>query len=102
MDTPITERDLTKQAPQSQRERTAGFAIADRITDKCRASLTGTLGEYHYDCPLDKMLFTFKGLLPARLMNIWLVAILLAPGALMGCQSPKARPAAGHPASTAV
>lgn len=62
MDTPIIDRDLTKQAPQSPRERTAGFVIADRATDKCRASLAGTLGEYHYDCPLDKMLFTFKGI----------------------------------------
>ena len=62
MNTPIIDRDLTKQAPQSPRERTAGFAIADRTTDKCRASITGKLGEYHYDCPLDNMLFSFKGI----------------------------------------
>ncbi len=62
MKTPIIERDLTKQAPHSPRERIAGFAIADRTTDKCRASLAGKLGEYHYDCPLDNMLFSFKGI----------------------------------------
>jgi hypothetical protein len=62
MNTPIVDRDLTKQAPHSPRERIAGFAIACRTVDKCRASLAGTLGEYHYDCPLDKMLFTFKGI----------------------------------------
>ena len=62
MTTPIIDRDLTKQAPHSPRERIAGFAIASRAVDKCRASLAGTLGEYHYDCPLDNMLFRFKGI----------------------------------------
>jgi hypothetical protein len=59
--TPIIDRDLTKQAPHSPRERVAGFAIASRAVDKCRASLAGTLGEYHFDCPLDNQLFSFKG-----------------------------------------
>jgi hypothetical protein len=62
MNTPIIARDLTKQAPHSPRERIAGFAIASRAIDKCRASLAGTLGEYHYDCPLDNLLFSFKGI----------------------------------------
>jgi hypothetical protein len=62
MNTPITDRDLTKQAPHSPRERLAGFVIANRTVDKCRASVAGTLGEYHYDCPLDNMLFSFKGI----------------------------------------
>ena len=62
MNTPIIVRDLAKQAPHSPRDRIAGFAIARRTVDKCRASLAGTLGEYHYDCPLDNMLFTFKGI----------------------------------------
>jgi len=60
MSTPIIDRDLTKQAPHSPRERIGGFAIASRTVDKCRASLDGTLGEYHYDCPLDNVLFSFK------------------------------------------
>ena len=62
MDTPIIPQDLTKKAPHSPRERLAGFAIASRAVDKCRASMTGTLGEYHYDCPLDNQLFSFKGI----------------------------------------
>ena len=62
MNTSIIDRDLTKQAPHSPRDRIAGFAIASRTLDKCRASLAGTLGEYHYDCPLDNMLFSFKGI----------------------------------------
>ena len=62
MSTPITVRDLSKQAPHSPRERSGGFAIASRAVDKCRAVLAGTPGEYHYDCPLDNMLFGFKGI----------------------------------------
>jgi hypothetical protein len=62
MNTPIIALDLTKRAPHSPRERLAGFAIANRAVDKCRASQAGTLGEYHYDCPLDNMLFSFKGI----------------------------------------
>jgi hypothetical protein len=62
MSTPIIDRDLTKQAPSSPRERIGGFVIAKRTVDKCRASLTGKLGEYHYDCPLDNDLFGFKGI----------------------------------------
>jgi hypothetical protein len=62
MSTPIIARDLTKQAPHSPRERIAGFAIASRAVDKCRASVAGTLGEYRYDCPLDHLLFDFKGI----------------------------------------
>jgi hypothetical protein len=62
MNTLIMDRDLTRQAPSSPRARVAGFVIASRAVDKCRASLAGTLGEYHYDCPLDHKLFSFKGI----------------------------------------
>src|SRR5580698_8249909 len=62
MNTPIIDRDLTQQPPHSPRARIAGFAIASRTVDKCRASLAGKLGEYHYDCPLDNILFSFKGI----------------------------------------
>jgi hypothetical protein len=62
MSTPIIARDLTKRAPHSPRERIAGFVIVSRAVDKCRASLAGTPGQYHYDCPLDNTLFSFKGI----------------------------------------
>jgi hypothetical protein len=32
-----------------------------RMIDKGRADLAGTAGEYHFACPLDQMLFEFKG-----------------------------------------
>lgn len=62
MNIPFAVQDLSKQAPHSPRERLAGFAIAGRTVDKCRASLAGTLGQYHYDCPLDNELFSFKNI----------------------------------------
>ncbi len=37
MNTPITTRDLTKQAPHSPRVRIAGFVIASRAVDKSAA-----------------------------------------------------------------
>ena len=32
-----------------------------RMIDKGRATIAGTAGEFHFDCPLDNMLFGFKG-----------------------------------------
>jgi len=54
-------KDLTKQAPASPRTRVGGYAILARMADKGRATLAGKNGEYHFDCPLDNMLFDFKG-----------------------------------------
>jgi hypothetical protein len=33
--------------------------MAARTLDKCRATLAGTAGEYHFDCPLDNLFFAF-------------------------------------------
>jgi hypothetical protein len=54
-------KDLTQQAPTSPRHRTGGYAILSRMTDKARADIAGTIGEYHTDCPLDHMLLDWKG-----------------------------------------
>jgi len=62
MNTPIINLDLTRESPHSPRERIAGFAIASRTIDKCRASMAEKRCDYHYDCPLDNMLFSFKGI----------------------------------------
>jgi hypothetical protein len=53
--------DLTKEAPRSPRNRLGGYALMARMIDKGRADLQGKAGEYHYACPLDEMLFQFKG-----------------------------------------
>ena len=57
-----TGKDLTKEAPRSAYDRIGGFAIIARTIDKCRAKLWGNIGEYHFDWPLDKTLFAFKGI----------------------------------------
>ena len=57
----VTGKDLTREAPRSPRIRIGGYAILGRTIDKCRALVAGNIGEYHFDCPLDNMLFGFKG-----------------------------------------
>jgi hypothetical protein len=54
-------KDLSKEAPTSPRVRIGGYAILSRMADKGRADIAGTLGDFHFDCPLDNMLFGFKG-----------------------------------------
>jgi len=54
-----TGMDLTTTAPRSPHIKIGGFMIIARTIDKCRASLWGKLGEYHFDCPLDNQLFSF-------------------------------------------
>ena len=61
MNNKIEGKDLTAEAPRSPRVRVGGYAILARTYDKCRALLGGNIGEYHFDCPLDNMLFGFKG-----------------------------------------
>jgi Domain of unknown function (DUF5069) len=61
MNTKVIGKDLTKEAPRSPRTRVGGYAILGRTLDKCRALVAGNIGEYHFDCPLDNMLFGFKG-----------------------------------------
>jgi hypothetical protein len=61
MNTNVKGKDLSKEAPRSPRVRIGGYVILARTYDKCCALLGGNIGEYHFDCPLDNMLFGFKG-----------------------------------------
>jgi len=54
--------DLSSAYPASPRETLAGYVIAKRTLDKCRAVLAGTNGEYHFDCPLDNFFLDFAEL----------------------------------------
>jgi len=54
--------DLTKGFPHSPHAMLAGYILAKRALDKCRAELAGTIGDYHFDCPLDNIFFGFAGL----------------------------------------
>jgi hypothetical protein len=48
-----------KEFPRSPRETFAGYVLAARAVDKCRAVLVGWGGEYHSNCPLDQMWLKF-------------------------------------------
>ncbi len=54
--------DLTKGFPHSPHAMLGGYILAKRALDKCRAELAGTIGEYHFDCPLDNMFLGFAEL----------------------------------------
>jgi hypothetical protein len=56
-----TFKNLTQEPPRSPRTRLGDYALAARMADKGRATLHGVPGEYHFACPLDQMLFGFKG-----------------------------------------
>ena len=56
-----TAKDLTKEPARSPRIRIGGYVMLARMADKGRATLNGTAGEYHFDCPVDNILFGFKG-----------------------------------------
>jgi len=53
--------DLARGFPRSPRERLDGLSMFPRAVDKARASIAGTLGEYIYDCPMDRQLFSTLG-----------------------------------------
>ena len=57
-------RDLRddKELPRKPRETLAGYALAARAVDKCRAVLVGWEGEYFSNCPLDQRWLTFAGI----------------------------------------
>jgi len=62
--------DLTQAYPRSPRETLAGYVIAARTLDKCRASLVGRGGEYRYASYLDRLFFEFSGLDPEKFKEL--------------------------------
>lgn len=59
--------DLTGRAPRSPRVQLGGYVILARCLDKGRAAIADTLGEYHFDCPLDHQFLDFAGIDAAAL-----------------------------------
>jgi len=62
MTLPSAAPDLKARPPRSPRDTLAGFVVAARVVDKCRALLAGTIGEYHFNCFLDRQFFEFAGI----------------------------------------
>jgi Domain of unknown function (DUF5069) len=61
--------NLTQHAPRSPRVRLGGYVILPRMLDKGRATIAGTNGEYHYNCPLDDHFIKFAGINPDALLE---------------------------------
>lgn len=47
-------KDLRRQDPSAPDQELAGFPLAARCLDKCRAELVGWQGEYKFNCPMDQ------------------------------------------------
>src|SRR5688500_1954073 len=60
MNLPAT--DLSQRPPRSSRCRLGNYALLPRALDKCRATLAGINGPYHYNCPLDQQVLSFAGI----------------------------------------
>lgn len=54
--------DLTKTYPRSVRDRFGGIVQIGRTSDKARAYKAGALGEYDYNCGMDRAVFEFLGI----------------------------------------
>lgn len=54
-------KDLSREPPRSPRVRLGGYALMARMIDKGRATINGTNGDFHFNCPVDNLLFSFKG-----------------------------------------
>lgn len=52
-------KNLAREFPRSPRETLAGYVLAARCLDKCRAVLNNTQGEFHFNCPLDQRFLSF-------------------------------------------
>ena len=61
--------DLTTSYPRSVREKHLGMVQVARTIDKGKAFLAGKIGEYKYDCPMDKHLFEFLGITGEQLLD---------------------------------
>jgi hypothetical protein len=62
--------DLTKSYPRSVREKMLGIVQLARTIDKGKALAHGEVGEYNYDCPMDKHLFEYLSVDGAKLLDV--------------------------------
>jgi len=62
--------NLTKNFPRSPYEKVGGYMMLGRTIDKAHATRQSLLGEYMYDCPLDKRLFDFLGISAGQLLKL--------------------------------
>ena len=61
--------DLARNPPRSPRTRLGGFVHLPRLIDKARATVAGTNGDFHYNCPVDLRFFAFTGIKAAEFLR---------------------------------
>jgi hypothetical protein len=62
--------DLTKTYPASVREKLHGIVQLRRTIEKGKAAALGNIGDYHYNCPMDKGVFSFLGIDHEALLDV--------------------------------
>jgi hypothetical protein len=62
--------DLTKEFPRSVRAKWQGVVQLGRAIDKGKALAHGNVGDYHYDCSMDRAVFEFLGIDAAGLLDV--------------------------------
>jgi len=61
--------DLTKTFPRSVRAKWQGVVQLGRTIDKGKAKALGNIGEYHYNCPMDQVVFAFLAIDHEQLLD---------------------------------
>lgn len=62
--------DLTTGYPRSVRHTVLGIVQLGRTIDKGKALAHGNIGDYHYNCPMDKAVFEFLGIDHEQLLGV--------------------------------
>jgi hypothetical protein len=62
--------DLTKTKPRSVHATMLGIVQLARTTDKAKAKVNGTIGDYNYDCSMDRGLFEYLGINAASFLDV--------------------------------
>lgn len=62
--------DLTKTFPRSVHDKLFGVVQLPRTLDKGKAAASGTLGEYDFNCPMDRAVFDFLGMTGDELLEV--------------------------------
>jgi hypothetical protein len=61
--------DLTKSYPRSVHAKWQGVVQLGRTIDKGKAQARGNVGDYHYNCPMDRAVFAFLGIDHVKLLD---------------------------------
>jgi hypothetical protein len=62
--------NTTTAVPRSVHEKYLGIVQLARTIDKAKMVARGTIGEYHYNCPMDQALFTEFGIDSTKLAEL--------------------------------